>query len=40
MARTTTSPELSPTRILTTTACERRISSAYFFTLSCILSAA
>ena len=40
MARTTTSPEFSPTRILTTAACERRTSSAYFFTLSCIRSAA
>ena len=32
--------EMLPTRILTTAACERRTSSAYFFTLSCIRSAA
>ena len=40
MARTTTSPELSPTRIWTGTPCERKTPSAYCATDSCIRSAA
>jgi len=40
IARTTTSPELSPTRICTSMPCARRSSSAYQPTVSCIRSAA
>src|SRR5215467_1332862 len=40
MARTTTSPELSPTRICTSMPCPRRSSSAYQPTVSCMRIAA